>query len=332
MNRRDVVVGPTLVGVLAFSSLAQQTERIWRIALVPDLGGMGPGVLKAFTDALGAFGRREGRDYVLIRSGLEYGPPHDILAKRAIEANPDLIVSGGTPSARPIQRSAPTLPVVLWGGGFPIQAGIVESLAHPGKSVTGITVYADSAILGKYLQLLREAKPGIKRVGVIWSNFPPVLLTEEVQHALGQYRTAARQLGLEARIIETPEPQDVDLAIVKLTADPVDALIFPAGRALFVRIKKLLEFSAQYHIPVLSEVRWSGSDPSPLLSYGPTFHSLVQQAAGYVNRILWGGAKPGDLAMQQPTMFELVVNLRTAKALGLKIPQSLLLRADEVIQ
>lgn len=132
--------------------------------------------------------------------------------------------------------------------------------------------------------------------------------------------------------METAEPEDVTQAIVKLSADPVDALVFPAGRALFLRMRKMLDFSARYRLPVLSEIRWAGSDPLPLLSYGPTFQSLVQQAAGYVDRILWGRARPGDLPMQQPTKFELVVNLKTAKTLGITIPQSLLLRADEVIQ
>ena len=336
MKRRDAVLVPlALAGTglpLGVSAQAHNAGKPYRIALLPDLGGMGPGVLKEFTEALREAGRNEGRDYVLIRSGLEYGPSFDVLVKRALDANPDLIVSGGTPSARPIQKLMPTVPVVLWGGGFPIQAGIVDSLAHPGRSVTGITAYADTAILGKYLQLLRDAKPGIKRVGVILSQVPPVFLREEIDHAIRQYLEGARQLKLNVRIMEAAEPEDVDTAIAKLGADAVDALVLPVGRAVALRASKLLEFSAQRRLPVLTDIRWAGSDPLPLLSYGAPFPALVRQAAGYVDRILWGGAKPGDLPMQQPTKFELVINLKTAKALGITIPQSLLLRADEVIQ
>ena len=116
------------------------------------------------------------------------------------------------------------------------------------------------------------------------------------------------------------------------SVDPIDALVLPIGRPLVQRIQKLMEFSAQKHLPVMTDIRYSDPDPQPLLSYGTPFPMLLRQVAGYVDRILWRGAVPGDLPMQQPTKFELVVNLKTARLIGLTVPQSLLLRADEVVQ
>ena len=333
MKRRDAVLLPLALGVaglpLRAPAQARKDGKPYRIALVPDLDPEG---LKALTDTLREAGRIDGRDFELVRAGLQYGQAVEILIKRAVDQNPDLIVAGGTNGARAFQKLLPATPVVLWGGGLPVQAGIVDSLAHPGRSVTGITAYADTAIFGKYLQLLRDAKPGIKRIGVIWSQVPPATLREEIDHTLGQFRDAARQLKLDLRIIETAEPEDVDAAMAKWSTDLIDALVLPIGRAMYRRMQKLMEFSVQQRLPVLTDIRYSDPDPLPLLSYGASFPSLLRQAAGYVDRILWGGAKPGDLPMQQPTKFELVVNLRTARLIGLTIPQPLLLRADEVIR
>ena len=335
MKRRDAVLAPLALGVagLPLRTTAQSRNggRPYRIALVPDLPPRSD-ALNAFVDTLREAGRIEGRDFVLIRSGLQYGQTIEVLVKRAIAENPDLIVAGGTNGARAFQNLVPTMPVVLWGGGLPVQAGIVDSLAHPGRSVTGITAYADTAVFGKYLQLLRDAKPSIKRVGVIWAQVPPATLREEVEHAFKQFGDGARQLKLDIHFVEAAEPEDVDAGIAKLSAESIDALVLPFGRAVILRNQKLMEFSAQRRLPVLTDIRWRVTDPLPLLSYGPPFPALLRQAAGYVDRILWGGAKPGDLPMQQPTKIELVVNLKTAKMLGITIPQSLLLRADEVIQ
>ena len=334
MKRRDAVLVPLALGAagLPLRALAQARKggKPYRIVLVPDLTR--PDSLKAFIDTLREAGRIEGRDFVLIRSGLQYGPATEVLVKRAVDENPDLILAGSTEFAREFQKLIPATPVVLWGGGFPVEGGVVDSLAHPGRRVTGITAYVGSALFGKFLQLLQEAKPSIKRIGVIWSQVPPYYPREEIDPALRQFRAAALQLKLDIRIIEAATPEDVDAAMAKFGTEAIDALVLPVGRVVILRMQKLMEFSAQKRLPVLTDIRWLGVDPLPLLSYGTPFPSLVRQAAGYVDRILWGGAKPGDLPIQQPTKFELVVNLRTAKMLGITIPQSLLLRADEVIQ
>ncbi len=334
MNRRDVVLAPLVLGTaglpLGVVAQARKDGKPYRIALVPDLSW--PGVLEAFTDPLRAAGRIEGRDFVLAREGLQYGPTTEVLVKRTLDQNPDLILAGSTEFARLFQKALPNMPLVLWGGGFPVERGLVESLAHPGGKVTGVTAYADTAIFGKFLQLLQEAKPGIKRIGVIWSQVPPRYQRAEIDHALKQFRDAARQLKLEVRIVEATEPEEVDAIIARWSTDPIDALVLPVGWAVNQRGQRLMDFAARNRLPVLTDIRWSVDKPLPLLSYGAPIPSLVRQAAYYVDRILWGGARPGDLPMQQPTRFDLVVNLNTARMLGITIPRSLLLRADEVVE
>lgn len=181
MKRREAVVAALAVNAIAMPGrgFAQtgKSDKPRRIALLPDQSGADQ---KAFLDALLQAGRREGQDFVLLRSGFRYGVDWEVMIKRAVDEAPDLIVAGNTGVARLIQKLLPNTPVVLSGGGLPVEAGIVDSLARPGRNVTGVTMYADNAVFGKYLQLLLEAKPGIKRIGVIWSQVPPVFLRKEV--------------------------------------------------------------------------------------------------------------------------------------------------------
>ena len=309
---------------------AGKSDKQRRIALVPDLGD--PVALKALVDTLREVGRNEGKDFVLLRAGFQYGQDWEVMVNRAVTEAPDLIVAGNTGVARAIQKLLPNTPVVLNGGGLPVEAGIVDSLARPGRNVTGVTAYADNAVFGKYLQLLREAKPSIKRVGVIWSQVPPVFLREELEGAFRKFRDAARQLKLEVRIFEVATPEDVDAVMARATGDGIDALVLTVGRSALIRSRQLTEFAVQKRLPMLTDIQWTWIESPPLLSYGTTLPAMARTAAGYVDRILWGGAKPGDLPMQQPTKFELVVNLKAAKVLGITLPQSLLLRADRVIE
>jgi putative tryptophan/tyrosine transport system substrate-binding protein len=213
-----------------------------------------------------------------------------------------------------------------------LEGGLVDSLARPGRNVTGVSFYADKALFGKYLQLLREAKPSIRRVGVLWSQVPPLFLREEIEQAFAQFRNDAIRLKLGVHIMEVGTPEDVDAAVRTVESEGIDALVLTVGRPLLLRSKQVMDFTAQKKLPALTDLKWDWVEPRPLLCYGATLQAMARQATGYVDRILWGGAMPGDLPMQQPTKFELVVNLRTAKMIGITIPPSLLLRADEVIQ
>ena len=333
MKRRDAVLAALALKVTGIPgrgfAQTSKSDRLRRIALLPDLLGAD---LKAFLDTLGEAGRHEGKDFVLLRSGFQYGVDWDVMIKRAVDEAPDLIVAGNTGVARAIQKLLPNTPVVLSGGGLPVEAGIVDSMARPGRNVTGMTTYADHAVFGKYLQLLREAKPSIKRIGIIWSQVPPVFLREEIEQAFTQFRDAARQLKLDVRIIEVATPEDVDAVMARVTVESIDALVLTVGRSVILRSPKLTEFAIQNRLPVLTDIQWTWIASPPLLSYGTTLPTMARVAAGYVDRILWGGAKPGDLPMQQPTKFQLVVNQKAAKAIGITLPQALLLRADRVIE
>ena len=165
MKRRDVVLAALALNITGIPgrgfAQTSKSDRSRRIALVPDLSGAD---LKAFLDALGEAGRHDGKDFVLLHSGFQYGVDWEVMIQRAVDEAPDLIVAGNTGVARAIQKLLPHTPVLLNGGGLPVEAGIVDSMARPGRNVTGMTTYADHAVFGKYLQLLREAKPSIKRI------------------------------------------------------------------------------------------------------------------------------------------------------------------------
>jgi putative ABC transport system substrate-binding protein len=333
MNRRDTL--PALLGLAASGvplrgfGQARAGGKPYRISLIPDLV---PATSKVFLDTLRESGRVEGRDFVLLRSGMAYGPAWEILVKRVIEDKPDLILAGNTSVGRDFQQSIPNTPVVLWGGGFPVEGGLADSLARPGRNVTGVSAYADLAYFGKLVQLLRDAKPGIQRVGVIWGQLPPQFPRHEIEHALVQFRDAGRHLKLDLRIFEAPTPEDIDLAMAKVGTEGIEALVLPISRAFVVRNQQVLTFAIQKRLPTITDILYTVVEAKPLLSYGPPFEQLARQAAGYVERILWRGDKPGDLPIQLPTRFEFTVNLKTAKAIGIKLPQSLMVFADRVVE
>jgi putative tryptophan/tyrosine transport system substrate-binding protein len=204
-------------------------------------------------------------------------------------------------------------------GVAPVEAGLVASLARPGGNVTGTTVAPIAP--SKYLELLKEAFPKVARVAVLWDPAFPRAPTLEAE---------ARKLGLTLTLMEVQRPDDVEAALTKITKDRLGALFVVPGGALLARIQQILDFAAQHRLPTIFPAR-SLVDAGGLMSYGYDRAALLRRGASYVDRIL-RGAKPADLPVEQPTAMELVINLKTAKALGMTIPQSLLGRADQVIQ
>ena len=335
MNRRDAVLVSFALGAtgLPTRSVAQAAKgaKPFRIAMVPELGRGQENLLKAFVDMLRGAGRLEGRDFTIV--GMPPSADIDLPIKRLVEEGPDLIFAANTRYVMAARRATRSIPIVMWEGGFPVEAGYADSLAKPGQNVTGVSQYAGTRLFGKYLQLLQEAKPSIKRIGVLWPHVSPAFAREEIELCYADFREAAGRLGVEVRILETATPEKVDAALDIVVAERIDGLMMKFGFPTGNRIRKVMEFVLQRRIPILTDFRLPPTfEPLPLLTYGPRATELIQQAATYVERILWGGAKPGDLPIQQPTRFELTVSLSTAKALGITIPQSVLLRADEVIQ
>jgi len=243
------------------------------------------------------------------------------LAAELVRLKVDVIVPMDPPAVWAAKKATGTIPIVMPNGVDPVGAGQVASLARPGGNITGLAMLTRE-LAGKRLELLKEVVPGVSRVAVLWNPAEPeeVIEWQEAQHA-------ARTLGLQLHSLEVRGADDVDGALSAISKRRVDALYV----AVFHRWRKpVIEFAARNRLPAMGGLRHI-VDEGALISYGPNYDDLFRRAATYVDKIL-KGAKPADLPVEQPTRFELVINLKTAKALGLTIPQSVLIRADEVIQ
>jgi len=336
MNRRDAITALLAFGATAapLRALAQEqpARRRYRIALLPDFRPAIESLLKIFTEALREFGRIEGRDFVFYRSGIFYGDDADRAVRLVVNEKPDLILGFNLGYIVAAHKLTKTIPIVMWVSGFPVEGGVAESLAHPGKNVTGLTIYAGAEVFGKLVQLLRDVKPSAKRIGAFCSYIPPFHPPEESDLIIREIREAGRILGIDVRILEIAKPEQVVGALAAVAAERMDALLLTSGLSMIPRRQEIMQFAVEKRLPTITDGFWRGVDPPPLLSYGAPLAVLIRQSAVYVDRILWGGAKPGDLPIQLPAKIELTVNLKAAKAIGLTIPQSILARADEVFQ
>jgi len=333
MNRRTfltIAAGGLLTAPLAH---AQEANRPYRIAFLPDFSPGREYRLKLFVETLHELGRIEGRDYVFYRSGVFYEAADTKLAlDRVLEAKPDLIMTFNLGYAIAAHAVTKTTPIVMWVSGFPVEGGVAESLTRPGKNVTGLTIYAGGEVFGKLVQLVHQAKPRVRRIGVFMSYVPPFHPRAEADVIVRGMRSVAAPLGLDLRIFEIAKPEHVDDALAWVTAQGVEALVLTSDPSLLRRASDIMRFAIAKRLPTIADAAWPFIEPPPLLWYAASFDALTRQVAPYVNRILWEGAKPADLPIQLPAKFEFVINLKTAKALGLTIPQSLLQRADQVIE
>jgi putative ABC transport system substrate-binding protein len=245
----------------------------------------------------------------------------------------DLIVTVTTPLALDVRRASASIPVVMITSGFPVEAGVAASLARPGRNVTGNSVYAGGGIFGKYLEFLKSVRPRLKRLGVFWDWIPPNILLEEVQPAIEEFRASASTLDIVLRFYEIRSTTDLDAALSMLGPGAIDALFATSGpvNGQPRNSARLVQFSTDRKIPTMTDFRGRLFRAGFLMTYSPSPSHLSRKAADYVDRIL-KGANPGDLPIERPSKFDLIINLKTAKALGLTIPESLLQRADQVIE
>jgi putative ABC transport system substrate-binding protein len=230
----------------------------------------------------------------------------------------------GEPGIRALKEATTMIPIVMMVSADPVGTGLVASLARPGGNVTGMSILA-LAVGGKRLELLRQAIPRITRVAVLWNAAYPGKDLE-----WKDTQVAARTLGVTLQSVEVRGPADFDTAFRTIARARPDALITFSEPLTLFHQKPILDFAAKNRLPLISEIR-EFADNGGLMTYGASLPDLFRRSATHVDRIL-KGAKPADLPIEQPTKFELVINLKTAKALGLTIPPSLLQRADEVIQ
>jgi putative ABC transport system substrate-binding protein len=237
---------------------------------------------------------------------------------------PDVIVASATLGALAAKSATSTIPIVLSAVVDPLSSGIVPSMARPGGNITGVSLL-NVELSGKALQLLKEAVPGIIRVAVVWSP-----LNRSHGDIMKSTEAAAGTLGLTLQPVEVRKPDDFPGALEAITRARVNALLVFPDPVSFAHRKAILDFAASHRLPAMYPFR-EMVDEGGLVCYGPNLGASYRSAAEYVDRIL-KGARPGDLPIAQATRFDLVVNLKTAKTLGLTIPQSILVRADDVVQ
>jgi putative ABC transport system substrate-binding protein len=241
-----------------------------------------------------------------------------------VRLNVDIIMAAGTLGPLAAKRATSTIPVVMATAGDPVGSGLVTSLARPGGNVTGLSLMAPD-LGGKRLELLKEVLPQVSRVGILWNAANPysALVFNETE-------SAAQMLGIQLQSIEVRSSDDFDSALTAATQHRAGALITVEDPLTVGHRKRIVDFAASNRLPAIYGLK-EFVDAGGLISYGANLADLQRRAAGYVDKIL-KGAKPADLPVEQPTKFELVINLKTAEALGLTVPPSLLAIADEVIE
>jgi putative ABC transport system substrate-binding protein len=321
---RDLAILVGSVG-LPLKAYSQQTAAPRRIGVL--LVGFSPESkeAQAFRQGLRDAGYAEGRDVVIewrSASG-DYDQVPRLVAD-LVQRKVDVIVVETTLATRALKRATSTIPIVMAIVGDPVGSDLVTNLAHPGGNVTGLSLMI-AELNTKRLQLLKETIPRLTRVAVLWNPDTPshTKMVEEL-------KAAAPSLSMELSLVSARTPEEFGPAFSAVSRAYAQALYVIDDPFFFAHRATLLKLASKARLPTIYPAR-ENVDAGGLLSYGANFGDLFRRAAGYVDKIL-KGAKPADLPIEQPTKFELVVNLKTAKALGLTIPQSILLRADEVIR
>jgi len=281
--------------------------------------------LAAFRHGLTELGYVEGRNFAIEYRSVDGQPAiFPRLADELVRLPVDVVVTRGTPAALAAKRATPTIPIVMASSGDPVSAGVVASLAHPGANVTGLSALATD-IQGKLLDLLRDTLPRIARVAFLYNMSNPVLRAE-----WKEAESKARSMGLELQLLDVRSVGDLEPAIDTASRHRADAVVIGLDAIVQANRDQIVSALTIRHLPAIARER-EFADAGGLMSYGIPYADSYHRAAAYVDKIL-KGAKPADLPIEQPTRLELVINMKTAKSLGLTISPSLLLRADQLIE
>jgi putative ABC transport system substrate-binding protein len=327
MRRRDLIIGLAGTTVLwPLRTNAQQPAKIPRIGvLLPGTPDSFASRTKAFLDGLKEFGHVEGKT---IEIEWKWGQDRiETLSERAAElvrSNVELIVTGGTAAAKALKAETRTIPIVMAIVGDPVASGLADSLARPGGNATGFSIVSPE-LGAKRLQLLKEIEPKVSSVAVLLNSKNSLSKVE-----LEEMQRAAQKMGQQLHPFEVSTEDGLEDAFARMRNASVQALIVLTDPILFSQRKRTVEFANRNRLPAMYFFQGFAEDGG-LMSYGPSDADLYRRAAGYVDRIL-KGTKPGDLPIEQPTKFELYINLKAARLLGLTIPESVLARADKVIE
>ena len=332
MDRRTFI-GRMVAGLLAapLAGKAQQTAKVARLGYL-STGSLQSSEVRASLDAfrqgLRDLGYAEGRNILIEYRGADGKIERlQTLANELVGLKPDLIVAAATPSVRAAQQATTTIPVVGVAMGDPVRDGLVASLARPGANITGST-FLGPELVPKRLALLKEVLPNVSRVAVLWH--PGAFGERTTQDMFNETETAARTLQMQLQFVAVRGAHEIERAFSAMTSEHADALFVFPSPMLYSERKRIVALATKHRLPSMFNAK-EFVELGGLIGYGAAIFDLQRRAAMHVDKIL-KGAKPADLPVEQPTKFELVINLKTAKALGLTIPQALLLRADEVIQ
>jgi putative tryptophan/tyrosine transport system substrate-binding protein len=325
MRRRQFIalLGGAAASLLPRRLRAQRSTKLPRLGIVLYSSPRGDPGNEALRRGLSELGYVDGQnialEYRFAEGRLERLPE---LAADLVRLNPDMIFALGGDVAPHVRDATKTIPIAFVVSTDPVQSGLVASLAHPGGNATGVTLLSD-ALAAKRLLLLKEAAPQLSRVAVLFNP-------DHIDNELREAERAAASLKVKLHLAEMRRSSDLDGAFAAMLQAGVDGLYVVSSRQTVANIARVTEFASQHRLPLAGG--WGAwAQAGGLISYGPNVGEMVRQSAVYVDKIL-KGSRPADLPVQQPTRFEFLINLKTAKALGLAIPESFLVQADKVIE
>jgi putative ABC transport system substrate-binding protein len=310
----------------AFSAEAQQPKKVPRIGYLSVTSrSTNPGRVEAFRQGLRELGYVEGKN-IVVEWRFAEGKPDRLptLAAELVRLNVDVIVSGGSTATRPVKEATSTIPIIMSQDNDPVGNGFVASLARPGGNITGLATLR-SELSGKRLELLKEIVPKLSRMAVLGMSTNPgnSQLLKETELAAGAF-------GVKLQYLDIQNPKDIESGFRAASKGRADAVLVLAGPVFSSRRTEVVQLAIKSRLPAIYDRRDFG-EAGGLMTYGVSVADLDRRAATYVDKIL-KGAKPADLPVEQPTKFELVINLKAAKQIGLTIPPNVLARADRVIK
>ena len=327
LNRRKIMMAIG-AGVLTHRAAPAQTPRkLWRIGY---LTSVPPAVyeprLDAFKAGMTALGYADGRHYLIETRASGIDPARlPAMAAELVALKADLILTAGTPTVLAASRATRTIPIVMTTAGDPVGIGVAASLARPGGNVTGMTSIATD-LSSKLLDLLRQVVPGLRRVGIVYDPTDPIDMLR-----LPRFEADCAALKMEAIRAPASTAEDFAAAFQLLSQKKAQGVFVTGGSTNVTAHQQVVALAGRHRLPAIYGSGATDLNSGALMSYGPNFVDLNRRAAAYVDRI-FKGVRPADLPIQQPTLFEFLVNLKTAKALGLKVPQSILIQATKVIE
>ena len=330
MRRREFIAGLGSAAAWPVVARAQQPDRVRRIGVLMHVNEHDPeakAYLAGFTQGLAELGWTDGRNlHIIVRWAAGDVERMRMSAKELVGLQPDVILAHGTPATAAFQRETRSIPIIFAAVSDPVGEGFVASLPRPGGNVTGF-ISQEETMAGKWLELLTEIAPGVQRVAAI---FNPDAAPGGGLYVLPAFEAAARSLKLTSVAARIHSEGDIETVIAQLGREPRGGLVVPPDTFLESHRAHIILSAERNRVPaVYADAVWTRE--GGLLSYGPARADIFRRSASYVSRIL-RGEKPAGLPVQLPTKFEMAVNAKTAKVLGLTVPQSILLRADEVIE